>query len=327
MSSAQLARLGAIAVLTAAGCGQNAPAAEPAVYAGKISGDWTGGSALGIAYGRRWAIAGNTPVGSAGEFRVPSWARAMAAYVDANRNGRFDRFAEPSGDCRLTEHEWSCSIALRRATLHRSITRRAADHHDKTYVFWEDYRSDGTSLDGSQLCVEHRCTSSEPPPFLFHSDAKARLFSICGEEGFAPVDAEVRGLAEKLTVPLARPADLAASVTVDATAAPQTGRADADLRLNIASPAVDRVLVWAGHVDARSGETLRVYWTSEDSRFDIADTRGGMAARLPATDVELCRRDPDCEIVVQLLRYWSPPEAPVVSSTGFRSTVAFRGQP
>ena len=72
MSSA-LARLAAIAVLKAVGCGQDAPAAELAIYAGKISGDWTGGSALGVAYGRRWVIADNTPVSSAGEFRVPSW--------------------------------------------------------------------------------------------------------------------------------------------------------------------------------------------------------------------------------------------------------------
>lgn len=68
-----------------------------------------------------------------------------------------------------------------------------------------------------------------------------------------------------------------------------------------------------------------MYWTSEDGRFEIAEAPGGMTARLPAAEVELCRRDPDCEIVVQLFAYWSPPGAPVVSSTEFRTTVAFRG--
>jgi hypothetical protein len=324
---AALGRLAAIGLLAAHGCGQDAPAAGDDSYAGAISGDWRARSGLRVAYGRHWAIAGDAVVDAAGAFRIPASARAVVAYLDANHNGRFDRFAEPSGDCRLTGRAWTCSIEPRRTTLHRSITRRAGDHNDKTYVFWEDFAPDGSPVPGSQLCVENRCTSLESPPFVSRSDARVQVLSICGESGFAPVDAKVRGLAHELAVPLARPADLAATLTIEAASDPRNGDARGDLRVHIAAPVVDRALVWAGQIDPRSGQALRIYWTSEDGLFELAGASGGMAARLPAAGVEQCRLDPDCEIVVQLLAYGSPPGAPLVAGTELRSTMAFRRLP
>src|SRR5689334_2797976 len=115
---------------------------------GKIAGDWSGTSPLRVAYGRHWVIGGDVAASVRGDFSVPESALAVVAYLDANHNGQFERFAEPSGDCQRVGREWRCSILFQRTTLQRSVTARNDARNDKTYVFWEDFQPDGARVDG-----------------------------------------------------------------------------------------------------------------------------------------------------------------------------------
>lgn len=293
------------------------------MYTGKISGDRPHeGVTLRVAYGKQWVIGGDVAVNSRGEFQVPSSARAVVAYIDSNHNGQFDRFAEPSGDCHLVAHEWSCAILLQRATLHRSITTRNDARNDQTLIFWEDFNANGTRIEDSQLCVEHRCTKLELVPFLTPSIVKSHELSICGEEGPWPQGAVIRRSGQRSTIGIPHPAKLDVSI-ISETPELRGG----ELRLSIKAPPCDRVLIWAGSVRAMTGEIEKVFWSSENADLRIVDAPQGIEARIPIPKVQMCRRDPDCEIVVQLVKYWSTLGTPVVSATEYRSTVNFRGSP
>ncbi|HEX2691779.1 MAG TPA: hypothetical protein VHN14_34450 [Kofleriaceae bacterium] len=308
----------------AAGCStEQVPAASQEMVAGKISGEWPHGSAmLRVAYGKRWVAGGEIAANSRGEFQVPSSAGTVVPYLDANHNGKFDRFAEPSGDCHLTKHEWVCSILLRRTTLHRATIIRNDRENDKTYVFWEDFRTDGTRIDDSRLCLTQRCTNLERGPFLSRSGAPVQELSICGEEGFVPQDASLHTPGHNATVRIMQPEKLDVSMRTE-----PSEPASRELRLHIKTPPIDRVIIWGGSVNHTSGDIKNVYWSSEDANIPIIEDRQGMEARIPFSKIQLCQRDPECEIVVQLLKYWSSPSAPLVSATEYRSTVDVRSRP
>lgn len=161
-------------------------AAETTDVAGRVTGDWSKSRAqLHIAYGKRWSLQGDVAVNVAGMFAVPSNARSVLVYIDSNENGHCNRYAEPSGDCSLVSGNWTCQIQLRRATLQRAISSRNAKHSDQTLVFWEDFTSGGQRVDGSHVCIDKRCTRTEPSPFVSRSPSQVEMLSICGEEGFA----------------------------------------------------------------------------------------------------------------------------------------------
>ena len=308
----------------AAGCSaERAPAADPEMYIGRISGDGLDQeAALRVAYGRRWTLGGDRAADGRGEFRVPSRSRAVVAYVDSNRNSRLDRFTEPSGDCHLISRAWRCTILRQRVTLHRAITARGDARGDQTIVLWEDFDPGGARVEDSRLCLGRRCTSSEAGPFLSHSRAEVQALSMCGPEGFSPQQAEIRRGGQQHPVRIEQPPSLDVWIRTEQPESP-----DGELRLHIRNPPCHRALIWGGRVDSKTGEVTEVYWSSEDADIRIAEALHGLEARIPPEHVQRCRRDPDCEIVVQLLRYWSTPGDPLVSATEYRSTVSFRGLP
>jgi hypothetical protein len=316
--------IAAIGIFVAAGCSaERMPAPDQEMYAGKISGDWPhGNTVLRIAYGKHWVVGGDVAANSMGEFRVPSSARAVVAYIDANHNGKFDRFAEPSGDCQLTDHEWKCSILLQRTTLHRAIMMRNDRHSDKMYIFWEDFRSDGTRIDDSRLCIGQRCTHLDRGPFLSRSKAEVQEFSICENEGVLPQDANIRIPGHSVTVHVAQPAKFDVFMNTQ-----PSKPAGGELRLYIGTPSIDRVLIWGGSLNHQSDGIKNVYWSSEDANIPIIDTQSGIEARIPFFNIQVCQQDPDCEIVVQLLKYWSFQDAQIASATEYRSTLNFRRHP
>jgi hypothetical protein len=142
-------------------------------------------------------------------------------------------------------------------------------------------------------------------------------FAICGEDGFEPQDAQIRMAGVTSTVRIARPDQLDVRVESERRG---------ELRLHIKTTPSDRVLVWGGNVN-RHGDVVRTYWTSEDPGVAIRKDGEGIHAVIPAALASVCDDDPDCEIVVQLLKYWSAPDASLVSSTEYRGSVNFRGRP
>lgn len=287
---------------------------EFAPTAGRVSGGWSAG--IRVVYGKRWAIGHDAPVPETGDFQVPSWAGAVTAYVDSIRNGRFDRFAEPSSVCRHERTGWRCQIPHQRATLHRNLSARGDIRGDSTYVFWESYRHDGTRIEPSEFCVEDRCTNPQPSPFLSETAAQVHQLMLCGEEGFARQDAIVRAGSSRSTVPITRPATLEANVHLK--------RQDDHLVLQIDAPSVDRIIIWGG-VSNRLGDIQRIYWHSEEGAISIAERGNGLEARIPLHVIERCGRDPRCIVVVQLLKYWAQSDDLIVNSTEYRRVVDLRG--
>lgn len=326
LCAVKLSRGTAVAViaLSVGGCGtKDVGEGELDTVAGSIVGNLSGDHApLRIAYGKRWVIGGDVAVDVKGEFRVPSSARAVVAYVDANRNDRFDRYAEPSGDCELVSQSWTCSLVLQRTTVHRSISTRNADKGDQTFVIWEDYAPDGARVESSQLCVHDRCTELQAGPFVSRSPAQVGMLSLCGEEGFPDRQATVRGSMGVADVQISHPDRLEVAIRGERLQQPE-----GELLVHVQSPTADRLLVWAGRVNADSGTVTHVHWTSETAEIRMTDTPSGVELRIPSALVRTCEQDPACEIVIQVLEYWSPPGARVVSATESRSTVSFRGKP
>ena len=275
------------------------------------------GADLRVAYGKRWVIGGDVAADASGAFRVPATTRAVVAYIDANRNERFDRYAEPSGDCELVGQQWTCSLVLQRTTVQRAISHRASERGDQTLVFWEDFYADGSRNDASRLCVGNDCTVAEPGPFVAHAPGDVRMVSLCGEEGFADQQAVIRGAAHP-AVTISHPPRLDVSLR-------SKREADA-LRVEVEAPSFDRLLVWASTI-AADGAASHVHWHSESADLEVQELPAGVDARIPGALVRACERDPACEIVIQVLDYYGPRGANVVSATEFRSTVSFRGQP
>jgi hypothetical protein len=308
--------------LLVAGCEAERAAEDDAkAVAGTVSGAhaYDHGS-LRVAFGKRWVTGGDVAVDAAGAFRVPPSARAVVAYLDTNGNERFDRFAEPSGDCVLAAQGWTCSLMLQRTTLHRSMSARNREHGDQTLIFWEDFTSNGARVESSQLCVDKGCTQREAAPFVSPSPADVRVFSLCGEEGFPDQQAVIRNSTQVPAIAISQPARL--DVTVRSEPPERHG---GELQLRVQSPAFDRLLVFAGTVKSDSGEVNRVYWSSETADIRMTETPGDVEVRIPAALVRSCQQDPACEIVIQVVKYWSAPGAAVVRATEYRSTVSFRG--
>jgi hypothetical protein len=305
-----------------AGCdGDRAAEDDARTIGGTVSGAraYEHGS-LRVAYGKRWVTGGDVAVDAAGSFQVPQSVRAVVAYVDTNGNERFDRFAEPSGDCELGAQSWTCSLRLQRTTVHRAISTRNGEHGDQTLIFWEDFKPDGGRVEGSQLCVDKRCTQRETAPFVSPSPADVRVFSLCGAEGFADQQAVIRNSAPAPAITITHPAKLDVSIRSE-----PPERHGGELQLHIQSPAFDRLLVFAGRVSADSGDVSHVYWTSETADIRMTETRGDVEVRIPPALVRSCQQDAACEIVLQVVKYWSDPGASVVRATEYRSTVSFRG--
>lgn len=234
------------------------------------------------------------------------------AYVDANGNGEFDRFAEPSGSCERSESSWQCQIAFQRTTLYRAITSRGDLENDKTFVFWEDFSRDGRPVADSKVCLDARCTAVDKPPFLSASNAPVRVFSICGAEGFAPQDATIEREHQKTTVRVSRP---------DAPRPSVVARHDNGLRIRVGAP-FDRVLVWGGDVDPTTGDVRKVYWTSESSPARIERSNAGVSAVVPEQLLTACGKR-RCDIVVQLLAIAHPSNDTLVSETEYRSAIMY----
>jgi len=87
------------------------------------------------------------------------------------------------------------------------------------------------------------------------------------------------------------------------------------------------MLIWSGSLNPRSGDIENVYWSSEDANIPITNVPTIIEARIPLSKIRACQQAPDCELVVQLLKYWSSPDAPIVSATEYRSTVNLRWRP
>src|ERR1041385_275467 len=98
---------------------------EAHTVAGRVAGPWHAGAH--IVYGKHWALGHEVAAGADGTFLIPSWATAVTAYFDANHNGKFDRFAEPSNVCALGADGWKCEFIEQRAVLHRTLTMRKGD--------------------------------------------------------------------------------------------------------------------------------------------------------------------------------------------------------
>jgi hypothetical protein len=263
-----------------------------------------------VAYGAHWASGGQALVDKSGAFSLPRGARVAVAYVDTNRNGEFDRFAEPSGSCNSSATGWSCRISLQKTTLYRAITVRGDLQNDKTFVFWEDFGADGSSVAGSKVCIDQRCTVMDKPPFLTVSEAPVRVFSICGADGFQPQDATIDRNDGKSTVHIAQPPVLQPDIKVE--------HKDG-LRVRLASH-FDRLLIWGGDVDKESGDVRRVYWTSERANVHVESSADGMIVNVPERLLGACGKRP-CDVVLQLLKISSQPDDPVVSETEYRTTV------
>jgi hypothetical protein len=310
-----------LGLLVACCDGERAAEDDARTVTGIVSGARTyGDGSVRVAYGKRWVIGGDVAVDAAGSFRVPPSARAVVAYVDTNGNERFDRFAEPSGDCVLVAQSWTCSLMLQRATVHRSMSTRDGEHGDQTLIFWEDFTSSGAPVEGSQLCVDTRCTQREAAPFVSPSPADVRVFSLCGEEGFPDQQAVIRNATQAPAIAISHPATLDVSVRSE-----PPERHGGELQLHVQTPAFDRLLVFAGTVKSDSGEVNRVYWSTETADIGMTDTQGGVDVRIPAALVRSCQQDPACEVVIQVVKYWSAPGAAVVRATEVRSTVSVRG--
>ncbi len=315
-------RIGIVLVVALVGISlscKTPPKSSVGMVEGKVDGNWPNTSSR-VAYGGFWALGGDTAVDAHGNFQVPDTVAVVTAYMDANHNGAFDRFVEPSGACQHNEQGWRCAIANHRATLHRAVSVRDGSRHDSTYVFWEAYHPDGSWDPNSKICIADQCTTLHPGPFLSESNALVNELSICGEEGFAPTNAEIHYLNETSSVPVSQPLDLVASIKT-------TFDKDA-LRLTIASPAVERILIWGG-VSDKLGEIQKVYWHSEQSanHIVIQRTPTGFDVEVPQTSVDICRQDHECVIAVQLLKYWDSVDEHVVSTTEFRTIVDFRSAP
>jgi hypothetical protein len=311
--------IAALACFASISCTNSCTSSDPpetgalALIAGRISGGWS--AELRVVYGKRWAIGHDALVSETGEFQVPSWAGAVAAYVDSIRNGRFDRFAEPSTVCRHERVGWRCEITHQRATLHRKLSTRDDTRRDSTYVFWEDYRPDGTRIEQSKLCVGDRCTSLQPSPFLSETAIQVHQLLLCGEEGFARQDAIVRTASNISTVPIAQPATLEAHAHLK--------RRSDDLVLQIDVASIDRILIWAG-VSNKLGDVQEVDWHSEENVIAVTERDGGFEARVPLHAMERCTRDPRCVLVVQLLKYWREQDGLIINATEYRQAVSFR---
>ena len=312
---------GALCIVIICGCDPGSQGHDD-VYTGTIEtvdARPVNAASLYVAYGKHWPLGGVTMVNVDGRFQIPSEARVAVVFVDGSRDGAFDRFAEPSGDCRLLGREWRCSLALQRTTLHRAITTRNSERHDSTYLVREDFLPDGKRTPGSSLCVGSRCAQLNNGPFMKHSDAPIESMSLCGEEGFPPQDAQITSGELKATVKIVQPRALEVSANVE-----RLSQDDGGLRLYFSTPRVDRVLLWAGRVNRESGAIQQLYWTSEQAGVDIAVNQQDVVASVSKQRIDMCLRDPNCEVVAQLLRYWSQPDAALVEATEFRTTIDFR---
>jgi hypothetical protein len=148
------------------------------------------------------------------------------------------------------------------------------------------------------------------------------MLSLCGEEGFPDQQATVRGSTNAADIQISHPNKLDVSIRSERLQQPE-----GELLVHVQSPTADRLLMWAGKVNADSGTVTHVHWTSETAEIRMNDTASGVELRIPSALARACEQDPACEIVVQVLEYWSPPGASVVSATEYRSTVSFRGKP
>lgn len=297
----------AIAVIASCSAGSDAHKS----VGGRIVGEPVGsGASVRVAYGVNWVIGGETQVDKAGAFQLPQSARVAVAYIDANGNDEFDRFAEPSGNCAHSERGWKCSIALQKTTIYREIMSRGDVKNDKTLVFWEDFAPNGSSITDSSVCMDQRCTFLDKSPFVTASNTPVRVFSICGAEGFAPRDATISRKGEKSTVHVAQPPAVQADIKADR---------DHGLHIRVRSR-FDRFLVWGGDVDPATGDVRKVYWTSENANVRIDQSGEGANVHVPERLLGSCGHRP-CDVVVQLLRVWSHPDDKMVTETEYRTVI------
>ena len=303
-----------------------------------ISSPWKAGTH--VIYGRVWALAGDVAT-NGNDAEVPQWANAVSAYVDTNGNGKFDRFAEPSGVCERTAEQWDCKILARRSTLQRTLSKRQdEEQHDNTYVFWEDYGPTGRRLDATELCLDASCTTLATSPFLSETDAQIHQLSVCGHEGFAPRDAVVRdsagsaganvsvlgasptaqvvpdhGLNELVKIHLEQPPAFDALI--------HAGRGSGQLVVQVGDPGVNRALLWCGITD-RESVLQRVYWNSEDARVTYTKNEHGAEFGVPWEMVSECVTNPKAVVAIQLLKFWPVQVAGLVSTTEVRQTIDVR---
>lgn len=307
-------------VLGAISCGADkASTSHQELYSVNISNNGLQAtSKLRVAYGAHWVGSNSVAADSRGEFHVPSFARAVVAFVDVNHNEKLDRFAEPSDDCHLASHGWHCTLDQHKVTVYRVIAARAGAHGDKTHIFWEDYRFDGIRNEESMLCVEGRCTALERSPFFSSSDTRLHGLSICGAEGFDPQDAEVRTLGAISVIPIVHPTNFDVMLKLD-----QVTPYGA-LRLSIDALPDDHILVWSGSVD-KTGQIAKIFSSSESSGIQVVRRQLGAEILIPSWITQTCYQSNDCEIVMQVLRHWNSPVASTSSITEYRNVIPFRG--
>jgi len=265
-----------------------------------------------VMYGKYWPIGNQTDVDGLGQFRVPTYAKSVVAYLDANENGAFDRHGEPSGLCQMTaENSWSCNLARQTVTLHRAITRSEGEQRDSTYVFWDNFDEVGSPVFESELCSDGQCTSLQAQPFIGDQSGKARMFSICGEEGF---DRKIGVVPGERSLVLVQPGPLSAVVETEL-------RAD-ELLVHIVGAELQHVLIWGGQRDI-GGEITNLLWNSETSANTVTQTKGGYDAHINLADASKCKIDSSCVIVLQLMNVWTP-NGDSVRMTEFRTSIDFR---
>lgn len=274
-----------------------------------------GPAPLRIEHGRLWAMGHASPVAADGSFEVPSSATAVNAYLDQNNDGKFDRFIEPGAPCHLEASRWRCVIPTLRATVHRAISMRDKDLGDSTYVFVENYDASCEAIAQTNLCVADRCTQSQPSPFLSETGASVKMLSLCGTEGFAPADGQLKILDAVETISIAQPPAIPLpNVSIS--------NSNASVDITMLGVTADRVLIWAGISD-EAGDLVKIYWHSEDERIVMRSQGDTVLASVPAAFVDLCRRDPNCVIAAQLVKF-NNTSPKLLSQTERRFTLSFR---
>lgn len=320
-----LAAVRILLAATAAACSSSDARQSPLTSAGQISGldgEWLAGAEIRVAYGRRWPLQGDFAVTASGEFLVPASAGVVVAYVDANRNGRLDRFSEASADCQYVRSIWRCEIGARKTTVHRAIVVAKDTSTDQTLLFWEDYGV-GARQTQSSLCIDRGCTESVPNPFLTAAADKVNALIVCGAEGFAAQAAEIRRMEKRgsdASVRIAHPPSVAISVSMTSRVAKPSDKALLEIDGVLDS---DRVLVWAGHAQYESKNLGKLSWTSEDSDISVKSKGNRVEVSIPIARLNECRGDDGCQMIVQIVRHWAPLDGQMISATEFRTTVDF----
>lgn len=268
-------------------------------------------ASIHIVYGKYWPIGNQTEVDGDGRFRVPAFAKVVLAYLDTNANGTFDRHSEPGALCQMVGSQWSCDLHRQSVTLHRAISRSDSERRDSTYVFWDNFDERGVQVSDSELCSDGQCTSLQAQPFIGAQGRKARMFSICGEEGFDQKIAVVPG---ERSLVLVQPSSL--SAVVEAVRRPD------ELLVHIVGSELQHVLVWSGQRDV-GGDISRILWHSEASENAVTQTKDGFDAHINIGDAKKCKADLSCVIVLQLAKVWSS-TGDSVRMTEFRTSIDFR---